>query len=180
MWVMGTDDATRPMSLREYARRRGVSAEAVSKAVMTGRLSSCVVRVDGQPKIADPAAADREWDATTRPTAGSAAAAPDAGGSASAYQTSRALREAAAARREAAQADMAELELAERRRQVVDAERARADVIAAFSLVKTRLLGIPSRVAQRRPDLQGDLVELLDEMIREALEELSSGRSAAD
>jgi hypothetical protein len=45
------------------------------------------------------------------------------------------------ARREAAQAELAELELAEGKGQVVDVDQVRADVIAKFSVVKTRLLG---------------------------------------
>lgn len=71
-------------------------------------------------------------------------------------------------------ADLAELELAERRGSVVDADEARADVIAAYSLVKTRLLGVPSRLAQRVPDLAAKVVPVVDELIREALEELAA------
>ncbi len=66
-----TDDTTAtpqaPISLRAYAKRRasaglpGCSPEAVSKAVKTGRLRDSVVLVDGEPKIADPELADREW-----------------------------------------------------------------------------------------------------------------------
>lgn len=58
-----------PISLREYARHRaargfvGTSAAAVSKAVASGRLVKSVVRDHrGQPKIADPELADREWE----------------------------------------------------------------------------------------------------------------------
>lgn len=167
--------AASPMSLRAYARRRGVSPEAVSKAVSTGRLSESVVTVDGAPKIADPELADREWEASTR----SQVASPAPAGAAD-YHASRALREAAAARREIAQAELAELDLAERRRQIVDAEQARVDVINAFSNVKTRMLAVPSRVAQRFPDLASNVVPLVDELIREALAELSLRRGLGE
>jgi hypothetical protein len=49
-----------------YAKRRGVSVEAVSKAVETGRIST----VPGKSKIGrliDPAVADREWAENTDP-----------------------------------------------------------------------------------------------------------------
>lgn len=49
---------------------------------MTGRLVESVVRVKGQPNIADPKQADREWEANTRPHVGrwrhGAPASPDA------------------------------------------------------------------------------------------------------
>jgi hypothetical protein len=176
-----------PLSLRAYALRRGVSAEAVSKAVASGRLDRSVTRVDGQPKIADPELADREWAANTRsngdrpdPAATPAPTQPKPAHAVPSgipdLNTSRAIRAAALARRDAAMADLAELELDERRGSVVDADEARADVIAAYSVVKTRLLGVPSRVAQRLPDVAARIVPVVDELIREALEELSAER----
>lgn len=79
----------------------------------------------------------------------------------------------------AARVELAELELAERRGQLVDAEHSRAAVIEAFSLVKTRLLAVPSRVGQRVPHLAHDVVPVVDELIREALEELADRGSGA-
>lgn len=163
------DVAPQPLSLRAYARRRGVSAEAVSKAITDGRLKESVTRVDGAPKIADPELADREWEANTRPRIDQVAT----DGAAAELLASRTTREAAAARREVAQAELAELELQERRGQLVDAEEARAAVIAAFSLVKTRLLAVPSRVGQRLTHLADEVVPVVDELIREALQELA-------
>jgi hypothetical protein len=73
-YVAGTTTTPRtPISLRAYAKRRaaaglpGSSPEAVSKAVKAGRLSRSVVLVDGEPKIADPELADREWLARSAP-----------------------------------------------------------------------------------------------------------------
>jgi hypothetical protein len=53
------------VSLRAYAKRRGVSANAVSRAVRTGRLRASVVQTDDGPKIVDVELADREWAANT-------------------------------------------------------------------------------------------------------------------
>src|SRR5262245_29320076 len=140
----------KPISLRAYAEQRGVSPEAVSKAVAAHRLRDSVVTVDGEPKIADPELADREWEANTRPRADRpVAAAPDAPRQPAPelpadvpdYMESRARREAAAARREAAQADLAELDVDERRGELVSAAEARQDVIDMFATVKTRILG---------------------------------------
>lgn len=60
---------TKPLSFLAYAKRRGVSSEAVRKAHSDGRLRESVVMVNGKPKIRDPEVADREWDANTRPRA---------------------------------------------------------------------------------------------------------------
>lgn len=51
------------MGFREYARYRGVSGEAVSKAVRSGRIST-IQDQNGNRKI-DPAIADQEWDRNT-------------------------------------------------------------------------------------------------------------------
>ena len=52
------------MGFREYARYRGVSGEAVSKAVRSGRIST-IQDHNGNRKI-DPAIADREWEANSQ------------------------------------------------------------------------------------------------------------------
>lgn len=90
------------------------------------------------------------------------------------YYAHRAAREAFESRRAAAQAKLAELELATRIGELIDAKTASADVITAFSLVKTRLLALPSDLAQRMPDIADRVVPVVDAMIREALEELSA------
>jgi hypothetical protein len=182
-----------PLSLSAYARHRGVSHVAVSKAIAAGRLTASVVRDErGAPKIGDPELADREWAANTRPRVDYPAtdlpgdlpshaprtARPPAAGAPRPdvpdYNESR-------ARRESALADMAEIEVAERRGELVPVAEARADVVSRFTVVRTRLLGVPSRVAQRLPHLAGEVVPVLDELLREALEELAlEGGTAKD
>lgn len=191
------------MSLRAYAKRRGVSAEAVSKAISVGRLKASVVLVNGAPKIADPDLADREWGANTRPRVDlppavartrppppgpsdpdaepydpSADPTPDsaAPGPLPDYYVSRALREAALARKEEALATLAELDVGVRKGELVPVEEARSAVIDKFSIVRTRIMGVPSRVAQRVPHVTPADVLLIDDLLREALEELADGR----
>ncbi len=186
------------MTLSAYASRRGVSPKAVSKAVAAGRLSASVTRDQhGAPKIADPDLADREWEANTRarveyvaparanPVAEleqqedrlvAARAAPPAAQSPelAAYYAHRSARESEAARRERLQADLAEFTLAERRGELIPKAQARRDVEERYTSVKTRLLGVPRLVAQQLPHLAAEVVPVVDALLREALEELSS------
>lgn len=54
------------ISIRDYARRRGISHTAVQKAVKTGRLSKSIqFDAGGHAKIIDSDLADREWAANT-------------------------------------------------------------------------------------------------------------------
>lgn len=195
-----------PMSLSAYARRRGVSVEAVSKAVRLGRLRGAIVMINGRPKIADAELADHEWQANTQPRIDhpppppppKAASKPktkarratddeaDADGESDGaepeglppgvpkYDVSRAVREYHAARREGALADVAEIERDQVRDAVVPAEEVRAYIDEKFTLVKTKLLGIPSRVAQQLPKLAKEVEPVVDKYIREALEELAA------
>jgi hypothetical protein len=52
---------TAPLSLRAYAKRRGVHESAVRRAIRDDRLRNSVIRTAKGPKIADAALADREW-----------------------------------------------------------------------------------------------------------------------
>ncbi len=150
---------TKP-TLRGLADRLGVVHSALSKAVREGRLTAGVMMDRGRVVVLDPDAAAAQWESI-----GPAMSAD--GGDANAIYL------AARARRESALADMAEIERDEMRGDLVQADDARADVIASFTLVKTRLLGVPARVAQRLPHAATEVVPVIDELIREALEELA-------
>ena len=196
-----------PMSLTAYAKRRGVSPVAVSKAVARGRLSASVGRNDrDQPVILDPELADREWEANTRQRVDHAASEPaprrrgdpiqpaepgsgervepaadlprarrvDLPDGVPHYLVSQAVRAQAAARREIAAADREELELARERGHLVDAAELKADFAAHISAAKSRLLSLPSSIAQEMPDLAERVVPVVDRVVREALEELAA------
>lgn len=186
-----------PMTLTAYAKLRGCSVKSVSLAIKVGRLVGCVGRDQhGRPTIVDAELADREWAANTRqvgvagPTdarvtaqqpGDRAGVRPDethAGAQPTMppvpdYNTSRAVRAAAAARREAALADLAELEVSRKGGRLVDADEAMADFVNHISNAKTRLLAIPSAVGQRFPDLASSVVPVVEELVRAALEELA-------
>lgn len=153
----------KPLSLRAYAKLRKCTVEAVSKAVAAGRLRESVVRIAGQPKISDPARADLEWEQNTKVRAERTEPVPR---DLPEYFQSR-------ARRETTQAELAALELAERQGRLIDTETARRDVMEKFAILKTRILGVPRRVAQRLPEVATIVVPILDGLLREALEELA-------
>lgn len=86
----------------------------------------------------------------------------------------RAWREARA-RRETALAAQAEDDLRRRRAELVEATEVEAKLVTVFSQVRTKLLGVPSKVRQQDPALTASQLALLDNLIREALEDLAAG-----
>lgn len=166
----------KPISQRAYAAHRkqlglaGGTHRAVQVAIRDGRLKKSLAP-DGR-SIADIAAADAEWDSTTRvdriPLTGPTAAGtppPD-------------LNESRA-RREAAEAALAEIELAEKRRELVPAKDVESKLVNVFAQCKTKLLGVPARARQRDPGLTGPQVELIENLIRECLDDLASASEAS-
>jgi phage terminase Nu1 subunit (DNA packaging protein) len=159
------------LSARAYAKHRRCDHKAVTQAIAIGRLTKSVKRLAGGKYSIDPKRADLEWEASTYadrvpltgPTAprGLAGEPPD-------------LKEARA-RLETAKAQLAEMDLAERRGELVLAREVEARLVGVFSSCKTKLLGVPSRVRQQDPGLTKPQVELIEATIREALEELADG-----
>jgi len=134
------------MTQAQYARHRGCSKVAVGKAVKAQRISL----VNG---LIDPAVADIQWKANSRARV-SATPTPD--------QPSllQALAQNAAAdvitpdgytlsrnRREAADAEMAELKLAEQQGLLIRVDAVKAVLAAAFTSTRDNLLQIPSRLS---------------------------------
>lgn len=79
------------------------------------------------------------------------------------------------ARSEAERARLLELERLEREGVLVYRETAEASFAQAVAIAKTRLLGVPTRVKHRIPRLDVAEVEVISDLIREALEEIASG-----
>lgn len=131
----------------EYAKHRGQSKAAVSKAIKAGRISL----IDG--KI-DPVAADAQWARNSRVRAGSGkppaglVTGPLVGGGEESgakpggddYWVSR-------SRREAADAGMAEIELAEKAGQVIQVKAVEAVWSSACAAMREHLLQVRSRLA---------------------------------
>ncbi len=152
-------------TLAEYARHRGVTQQAVSMAIRDGRLHDSID--SSNPKrlrIADIDAADREWDEKSDNTR-----KPNGAGQFGAQLQENAARE------KHFRALLAELDYKKRAGELVPADEARAAVIEKFTAVKTKLLGIPARIKQRLPHIELADVQVIDELVRETLEDLANG-----
>jgi len=77
------------------------------------------------------------------------------------------------ARRDAARAQLAEMQAQERSGELISAESAQATWASVAGIVKTALLAVPSKAKQEIPRLTLDEVAILEELIREALEEVA-------
>lgn len=177
---------TASMSYRAYARHRGVSPEAVSKAVKTGRITA------GPDGKIDPKRADREWEANTDPSkplnsitgkpkhrkppgspkipGGDVEAATGAlPGGVPPYLQSRSVREAYLAR-------LSKLEYEEKVGKLVNIDAVRVVGFNAARQARYKLMNMPDRLA---PLLAGmddshEIHRLLSAEIRLLCEELSN------
>jgi phage terminase Nu1 subunit (DNA packaging protein) len=173
--------AQNPLSLRAYAQHRkqlglpGGSLQSVQRAIKRERIS--VVLVDGVKRIPDPEAADREWAANTDHSRASGAikdlvdgvegdALEDGNDGPSLSKES--------AREKHWKAHLAELTYRQRAGELVGAAAVAAEYSDFCTTVRTKLLGLPSRMKQAHPDLSLEQLATLDDYVREALEELAT------
>jgi hypothetical protein len=184
------------MSLRAYARHRGVSLRAVQKAIASGRISA---RADG---LLDAASADANWARNTAPRPIPAAKVPVKRAVAKAapegahhhadprpaarepvepprlesgleYSKARAVRESYLAR-------LAKIDFEERTEKLVSRDEIRVAAFNRYRTFRDGMLNIPDRLAAvlaaesdpRRTH------ELLSTEIRKALTEFSDGNPA--
>ncbi len=139
------------ISLRGYAKQRGVSLKAVQKAIQSGRIATTP-----GGKI-DPARADAEWERNTAPRQASIASssppvrrspapAPEMpraevpGGGALEYSRARAVRENYLAR-------LAKIEYEERLGKLVSRDEMQVAAFNKFRTFRDGMLNIPDRVA---------------------------------
>ena len=165
------------MSQAEYARHRGCSKVAVGKAVKANRISMINGKID-------PAVADIQWEKNSRARAGTQTSAqlPLDGGDAPAepakvddYMYNR-------NRREAAEAERAELSLAEDKGQLIRVDAVKAALANVFSSVRDALLQIPARLG---PQLAAEsdaakAQSMLHAEIHQALQQLANAGRFAD
>ncbi len=174
------------MSLRAYARHRGVALSAVQKAIASGRIHP---EPDGQ---IDAAKADAQWEQHTRisqpttqqvvtpkvvsPERPAASPAPSTTPSDDArgvdYHKARAVRETYAAR-------LAKLDFEERTDKLISKNEVDVKYFQLARQLRDRLQQIPRKAAPEivalvvaSPDVRG-VTDILDAAIREALEDLA-------
>jgi pyruvate/2-oxoglutarate dehydrogenase complex dihydrolipoamide acyltransferase (E2) component len=161
------------LSLRAYAKHRGVSLAAVQKTIHSGRITP---NADG---LIDSDRADAEWNAKTRPgqrrtrpaavTPREPAEAPTAGLD---YFRARAIRESYLAR-------LAKIEFEERIAKVVDRDEVQVAAFTRGRVVRDNMLNIPDRVAATlAAESDVDRVHrILSDEIRMALDVLAGPNS---
>lgn len=173
------------ISKAEYARRRGVSGAAVTRAIKDGRITTTA---DGR---IDPELADEQWSRNTRSrgaprSAASAEPAPAAAVEPSSPEQPKPRRELgefdeARTRREKAQADLAELELAVKRGELVRAEDVERALAGNLIAVREALDALADRLsAAITPEMtQADKHRLIRQEHRAALSVFAEAKKAA-
>ncbi len=160
------------LSLRAYAKRRGVTEAAVRKAIRQGRISK---NLNGKinPKIADD-----EWNSNTDPSQirknspeerqdyASNPQLSNVGGPS--YQQSRAIKEAYGAK-------LLRLQFEKESKKLISIDDVKVSAFNAARMTRDRILNIPDRVI---PQLVGktnifEMKEILKAELIKALEELS-------
>jgi len=167
----------------------------VLRAIRSGRLKNSLIFVDGIAQIADADLADREWAANTdlsrapgyvkERANGSAAGESVTGEPVASPRVTPGRRNGAAGRvsalTEASTNEktwkwrLAELEYRERAGELLVEKEYVARGAEVATRVRTKLLGLPSRIKGRLPELTLAHVAVIDEEIRAILTELADG-----
>lgn len=180
MAVVNSTDASE--LIREQTGRP-CSRQNLEKHVRAGRLPGSTVsvkpiRLDSEKVVAEFVAmvSPHQSESWPRPTSGGAVpshhspkppprepgeAPPD-------FNTSR-------ARHEFEKANLAELERKQKEGMLLPTDQVEKVWAEAVTIAKTKLLAVPTRARQRIPHLTLEEVAIVEELVREALEELSGG-----
>jgi hypothetical protein len=188
------------ISKADAARALGVTSEAVYAAIRTNRLS--VVRTGDGRELVNSATMREEWDRNTqkrigrgpKPPAGTIERTPKRPGELTPQErrdqqadsgrnladTNEAIPDynESRARTEHLKAELLELERKEKERILVKAEEVEAKWVEIITMARTKILGIPTKAKQRIPDLDTDAISLLDDIVRETLEDLATKSDA--
>ena len=194
------------ISKADAARALGVTKEAVYAAIRTNRLS--VVRTGDGRELINSTTMREEWQRNTqkrigrgpKPPAGTTERTPKRpgeltpaqrreqqaeSGEASAVDLNLARTtedipdyDVSRARTEHLKAELLELERKQKEQILVKAEEVEAKWVEIITMARTKILGIPTKAKQRIPDLDTDAIGLLDDIVRETLEDLASTSDA--
>jgi hypothetical protein len=160
------------MSLRQYARHRGVALSAVQKAIQSNRIPTLA---DGR---IEPDVADAEWERNTTPYAPAVTRRTneeedDAGGlGVNQYTKARAVREHYLAR-------LAKIDYEERVGKLVSKDEVQVSAFNKFRQFRDQLLNIPDRLAAMlaAENDPSKVYEILATEIRKALNEFADTNS---
>lgn len=164
------------MSQRALAKILGVSAMAVSDAVKHGRLRFCVKPDEyGIPKIADVELAKKEWAENgnyARAPHMAPQRAPTVGPETTDAPAESGSMLDAATRDKHWKAKLSELKYKEAVGELIQASEVRREWTETLSQCRTKLLALPSQVRQAIPALTLDDVVIVENLVRQALEDL--------
>ena len=152
------------VSIREFAKMKGVSHTAVHKAIEAGRLvNSIVPRPNGRGVLVNPALAGQEWEANSRHD--KRMTGPDVRIPVTPYIKPKPVEDdtppegyeestdghipmnEATRRKEVAQAKLAELKLSVEEGKLVDADVVNKTAFKLARSVRDKLIGIPDRIS---------------------------------
>ena len=160
------------LSIRGYARHRGVAESAVRKAISQGRITK------GKNGKINPKVADKEWNQNSDPAqikAETTFETPDYSQNSApnslsgpSYQQSRAIKEAYGAK-------LLRLQFEKESKKLISIDDVKVSAFNAARMTRDRILNIPDRVI---PQLVGktnifEMKEILKAELLKALEELS-------
>ncbi len=165
------------ISFADLAKLKNVSRSAVSQKKRAGILNDAIEYVNGKP-VLNKDEALRLWETNMVPNESQLTKPkpkerrgvdvgkidkediPD-------FNTSRSKREAMMAR-------LAEIDVEEREKVLVPSVDVESSWVQLVTIAKTKVLGIPTKAKQRIPDLDKNAMSLLDEIVRETLEDLAA------
>lgn len=169
----------------EAARALGVTSEAVYAAVKQGRLSTITAK-DGRVMVNSETMRD-EWARNTQKRIGRGPKPPgtppkplrpreERMSSARITRTVESIPEyeESRARTEHLKAELLELERKQKEALLVPAADIEAKWVEIVTQARTKILGIPTKAKQRIPDLDTDAMSVLEDVVRETLEDLSA------
>jgi len=180
----------------EAARLLDVSKQAVHKAVASGRLTG---HSDSKGRVfIDSLTMREEWERNTQKRVGRGPKPPAGTTERTPMRpdepTPKERREQATdlarttedipnynesrARTEHLKAELLELERKQKEQILVKAEEVEAKWVEIITMARTKILGIPTKAKQRIPDLDTDAISLLDDIVRETLEDLAAKSDA--
>lgn len=173
--------ATSGISIREFARRDGCDDKLVRRALQRSHL-----KADESGRL-DPQLVGTGWRRRNAERIAGLPSASSAGGTVSAPADSSAdelqldsadllISKAEAERRkEIALAKLREMEVDRERQRVVPVDEVAAMVVAEYAKVRTRLIGLPAKVASRAAVMKSaaEIQAMIADEVTEALKELS-------
>ena len=142
---------TKKISAQAYAKHRGVSGEAVKKAIQQGRITATADK-KGLYHI-DPLKADKEWDDNTRPNKAKKKTAQEVEPEPTSpdelkidpnkkltFSEARTLKENYSAR-------LAKIKFEEESGRLIPAEQAKSDAFKLSRTVRNQILALPDRIS---------------------------------